>query len=111
MSNASGFSATVRAGRAILAALAARTGPRPRDGRSRLMMPLALLGAAGLGAVGGAALATDGPGPALGTADRARIEAVVRDYILAHPEIIPEAMRKLQEKRVAQSVDDSRSGI
>lgn len=109
MSSSSGFSASVRAGRAIFAALAARTGPRPRDGRSRLMS-LALLGAAGLGAAGGAALATDGPGP-VGTADRARIEQVVRDYILTHPEIIPEALRKLQEKRAAQSVDDSRGAI
>lgn len=34
--------------------------------------------------------------------DRAAIEAVVRDYILAHPEIIPEAMEKL---RAQQSQD------
>ncbi len=28
----------------------------------------------------------------LGSADQARVERVVRDYVLAHPEIIPEAM-------------------
>jgi len=109
MSSASGFSATIRAGRVIVAALAARTGPRPREARSRLM-PLALLGAAGLGAAG-AALAIDGPEKAMGAGDRARIEAVVHDYILTHPEIIPEAMHKLQEKRVGQLVDANRGAI
>ena len=34
-------------------------------------------------------------------ADRARIESVVRDYILAHPEILPEAMQKLQDRETA----------
>jgi len=32
-------------------------------------------------------------------ADTARIEAVVRDYILAHPEIIPQAIEKLRERQ------------
>ncbi|ABQ70195.1 DSBA oxidoreductase [Rhizorhabdus wittichii RW1] len=32
-------------------------------------------------------------------ADKARIEMVVRDYILAHPEIIPQAIEKLREKQ------------
>jgi protein-disulfide isomerase len=32
-------------------------------------------------------------------ADRARIEMVVRDYILAHPEIIPQAIDKLRERQ------------
>jgi len=31
-------------------------------------------------------------------ADRARVEAIVRDYILAHPEIIPEAIDRLRAK-------------
>lgn len=32
-------------------------------------------------------------------ADKARIEMVVRDYILAHPEIIPQAIEKLRERQ------------
>lgn len=32
-------------------------------------------------------------------ADKARIEAVVREYILAHPEIIPQAIDKLRERQ------------
>ncbi|KQX17748.1 DsbA family protein [Sphingomonas sp. Root720] len=32
-------------------------------------------------------------------ADKARIEMVVRDYILAHPEIIPQAIDKLRERQ------------
>jgi protein-disulfide isomerase len=109
MSSNNGISATVRAGRSILAALGAPAGPRSDGGRPWLLY-LALLGA---GALGGAAAtaAIDGPPATLGTADRARIEAVVRDYILTHPEIIPEALRKLQEKRVAQVVESNRAEL
>lgn len=39
--------------------------------------------------------------------ERAAIEAVVRDYILAHPEIIPEAMEKLR----AQQTKDAYAAI
>lgn len=34
-------------------------------------------------------------------ADRGRIEGVVHDYILAHPEILPEAMQRLQDRESA----------
>lgn len=34
--------------------------------------------------------------------DRARTEAIVRSYLLAHGEIIPEAMDKLQERQAAE---------
>ncbi len=44
-------------------------------------------------------------------ADRAAIEAVVRDYILAHPEIIPQAMDKLQANQTAQLVARNRTAI
>lgn len=43
--------------------------------------------------------------------DKAAIEQIVHDYILEHPEIIPEAMEKLQAKRVATSIDASRKAI
>lgn len=109
MSSTTGLSASLRAGRSIWAALAARTGPRSSGGRPRLMR-LALVA---VGALGGVAVAATIGGSAqdMPAADRARIEAVVRDYILTHPEIIPEALGKLQEKRVAEVVDEHRAEL
>ncbi len=46
-----------------------------------------------------ATLGSSSPADALAGKDRAQIEAVVRDYILAHPEIIPEAINRLREKQ------------
>lgn len=43
--------------------------------------------------------------------DKARIERVVHDYILAHPEIIPEAYRLLQDRERAKVVDAHRGEI
>ena len=40
-----------------------------------------------------------------------RIEQVVRAYILEHPEIIPEAMQRLQEREMAKAVDASRAAF
>lgn len=49
-----------------------------------------------------------GGGAAAGMAgrDRAAIEQVVREYILAHPEILPEAMENLQRKEKAKQLAD-----
>ncbi len=44
-------------------------------------------------------------------AGRAAIEAVVRDYILAHPEIIPQAMERLQGRETARLIDANRAAI
>lgn len=96
---------TLRAGRTVLRAMAVRTGPRV-GGRARLWGGLALLGAAGLGAA--AAMAASGDVPA---GDRAKIEAVIHDYILEHPEIIPEAMERLRTKEAAKAVQDNRHDI
>jgi protein-disulfide isomerase len=43
------------------------------------------------------------------TSGRDATEAVVRDYILAHGEILPEAMDRLQQRRAAASVGRHRS--
>ncbi|MBY8825890.1 DsbA family protein [Sphingomonas colocasiae] len=68
--------------------------------------------AAFLAGAAGTALATGVLGaPQVGDAERAKIEAVVRDYILAHPEIIPEAMEKLQQREISKVVDTNRSRI
>lgn len=71
------------------------------DRSTRPALPLVLSGLALLLA-GAAAGFTFGRGSAAPTAaaptDKAAIEAVVRDYILAHPEILPEAMENLRKK-------------
>lgn len=66
--------------------------------------------------IGGAAIAAvTGVGgistPAPADPERAKIEAVVRDYILAHPEIIPEAMGRLRDRETAKQVESSRPHI
>ena len=67
--------------------------------------------AAGLvGALIGASAMALAPGGAA-TGDKAAIEKIVRDYILANPEIIPEAMERLQAKQVASVVNENRAAI
>lgn len=80
-----------------------------------LRNPLALAGAlvvsALLGALIFAGLQAALPGVA---GDRARIETVVRSYILDHPEILPEAMDRLQERenrKLQQAQDDAQKGV
>ena len=43
--------------------------------------------------------------------DRAATEAIVRDYILANGEIIPEAMERLQQSRTAEAVGRYRTEL
>ncbi|WP_238475428.1 DsbA family protein [Sphingomonas cavernae] len=66
-----------------------------------------LAGAAGTALATGALTST----PQVSDAERAKIEAVVRDYILTHPEIIPQAIEKLQNREVAKSIDTHRKAI
>jgi len=47
----------------------------------------------------------------LGAADTARVQRVVREYVLANPEIIPQAMQKLQERDSARTIAASRGAI
>jgi protein-disulfide isomerase len=74
---------------------------------TRLTLPLVALAGAGLGALGVAAWDRLGGG----AADTPRIERVVRDYILAHPELIPEAMQKLQDRETGRLVAANRAAI
>jgi protein-disulfide isomerase len=64
------------------------------------------LASAGVGA--GAALAT---GQARERPDRAEIEAIVRDYILNHPEIIPQAVARLEQAEARKALAANRSAI
>ncbi|MEO1168107.1 MAG: DsbA family protein [Pseudomonadota bacterium] len=43
--------------------------------------------------------------------DRADLEIVIREYILANPEIIPEAMERLQERRMVQMISSVRDDL
>ena len=61
-----------------------------------------LIGAAAMMIAGGGAVSQSDP-------DRARIEGIVREYILAHPEIIPEAIQRLQDKQLSKVISDNRA--
>ena len=68
--------------------------------------------AAGLvGAAVGASVAVYAAGGRTTALDRAGVEALVRGYILDHPEIIPEAMERLQARETAKTVAASRARI
>lgn len=73
-----------------------------------------LAGAAGaamaLGAVGGGS-GGEGPAAKVGSADRAAIEAIVREYILTHPEILPEAMQNLERKEASSRVKQNGAAL
>ena len=68
-------------------------------------------GLAMLVGAGGMALAMGAATPAVNMTDRATIEAIVRDYILTHPEILPEAMRNLEAREARKVVDANRARI
>ena len=74
----------------------------------------AAIGAAALGLVAGAAAvwaAGQSSSPTVPTAERARIERIVHDYILSHPEILPEAMEKLRDNQSKAAIDTDRAAI
>ncbi|PZU10258.1 MAG: disulfide bond formation protein DsbA [Sphingomonas sp.] len=71
-----------------------------------------MAGAAGLVGVAGGALGTRALAEqAAAPAGKAAIEAIVRDYILSHPEIIPEAMQRLQARENAKAIDTDRAAL
>jgi protein-disulfide isomerase len=43
--------------------------------------------------------------------DRAAIEKIVREYILAHPEILPEAMQNLEKREAAKRLNEQGSAM
>ena len=51
------------------------------------------------------------PAARIASADRAAIEKIVRDYILEHPEILPEAMEKLQTRQDTQALSGIRDEV
>lgn len=61
--------------------------------------------------IGGAVLAQNSSSSQTSPEGRAAIEAIVRDYILANPEIIPEAMTRLQSREATRLLASNRSEI
>lgn len=66
--------------------------------------------AAALAGAGGTALVMASAEP-VNTSDRAAIETIVREYILTHPEILPQAMENLRSKEMAKVVEANRKTI
>ena len=71
-------------------------------------LPAVAVAAAGAGAIGVWAYDRFA---APGGADQARIERVVRDYVLTHPEIVSDAMRALQDRDTAHAIAANRNAI
>jgi protein-disulfide isomerase len=46
-----------------------------------------------------------------GQSDRAETERIVHEYILAHPEIIPQAMERLQQQTASKAIDAERAAL
>jgi protein-disulfide isomerase len=67
---------------------------------------LALIGGVALGATGVHLLA-----PASAPTRRADVELVVREYILDHPEILPEAMKRLQARETRAMIGTKRAAL
>lgn len=59
---------------------------------------------------GGAALYMTSAAPVAAT-DRAAIETIVREYILTHPEILPQAMENLRSQELGKVVEANRKVI
>ena len=77
---------------------------------SRVFLALVILVSALAGAAGYAAVARFGTDTPLDPG-RARVETIVRDYVLANPEIIPEAMDRLRDNEAAKAVSANRDAI
>ncbi len=77
---------------------------------SRVFLALVILVSALAGAAGYAAVDRFGAGTPLDPG-RARVEKIVRDYVLANPEIIPEAMDRLRDNESAKAVSANRDAI
>ncbi|MEC3909986.1 DsbA family protein [Sphingobium sp. CR2-8] len=90
--------------------MTAQTRPSFRAALSNRTIQMTLGAFALLAAAAGTAFAVQAPASVNAT-DKAAIEKIVHDYILEHPEIIPQAVEKLQAKRMSGTIDASRSAL
>lgn len=94
----------------------ARSGPPARPGfraalsNRKVQMLIGFLAAAAAASATALAVTASGAGTTAGFS-RTQIEEIVRDYILEHPEILPEAMERLQAKRTSAIIDTRRDAI
>jgi protein-disulfide isomerase len=87
--------------------------PKPALTASPMMLALLALPVLLIGGAIGWAWHSSGSDPASGLAkgERAAIEAVVKDYILTHPEILPQAMENLQARENAKQLSGIRKEL
>jgi protein-disulfide isomerase len=76
-----------------------------RTDMRRMAIGMGLAGLAGLAIGAAGARAADTP------LDRAAIEKIVHDYILAHPEILPEAMERLQAQASTKAIGSESAAL
>ncbi|HAF42147.1 MAG TPA: DsbA family protein [Sphingobium sp.] len=88
-----------------------QTRPTFRAALSNRTMQMTLGAFAFIAAAAGAALAVQAAPASVNATDKAAIEKIVHDYILEHPEIIPQAVEKLQAKRMSGTIESSRSAL
>ncbi len=89
---------------------AERRGDPPRDGLlQRVSRGKWGLTAGAIGALVGAGAVALWAGIGSSSPERAQTEKIVRDYILANPDIIPEAMGRLQDRETAEIVAANRA--
>jgi protein-disulfide isomerase len=87
-----------------------QTRPTFKAALSNRTMQMTLGAFALIAAAAGTAFAMQAPASVNGT-DKAAIEKIVHDYILDHPEIIPQAVERLQAKRLSGTIGENRSAI
>ncbi|MBU6207161.1 MAG: DsbA family protein [Alphaproteobacteria bacterium] len=79
------------------------------------MTDLKGLGLRGLAGLCALAMLSTGVGaqtpPASPAPDRAAVESIVHDYLLAHPEIIPEALTALKTRQTTKLLNENRAAI
>ena len=69
------------------------------------LLAVAAVSATALGVQSASGAATSAP------TTKAEIEQIVRNYILEHPEILPEAMERLKAKHASASIEERRSAL
>ncbi len=74
-------------------------------------MIFGLLAAATGGSVAALAMQGATPNASAPVTSRAQIEQIIHDYIMEHPEILPQAMEKLQAKRMGSVIEEKRAEL
>lgn len=76
-----------------------------------VQMIIGILAAAATGSVAMIAVQSAGGGSPAPVTSRAQIEQIIHDYILEHPEILPQAMERLQARRTGSAIEQRRAEL